>query len=275
MYPKISIVTPSYNQGCFLEETILSVINQNYPKLEYIIIDGGSTDNSVDIIKKYKDSIAYWVSEKDLGQTNAINKGLRIARGDILTWLNSDDTLLPGVLFKVSEIFASHPEAGIVYGDCNIVDKNGNLVLKRCCLPFDRKILVYAYNLIAQPASFFHRRVIDSIGALDESLNYSMDYEYWIRALKNDILFFQIPFPIASFRIHNSSKSVDQYKNMMGQHREVLNRYRTSCLKRYPIIDRIVLNILWYLYRIKNVIMRGILRKEWSFCKISQAKSKS
>ena len=114
MYPKISIITPSYNQGQYLEETILSVINQNYPNLEYIIIDGGSTDNSVEIIKKYEKNISYWVSEKDHGQSNAINKGLAIATGDIVAWLNSDDQYCEKSLDIISNTFKQHPEINIV-----------------------------------------------------------------------------------------------------------------------------------------------------------------
>jgi len=125
---KISIITPSYNQGQFLEETIISVLNQDYPNLEYIIIDGGSTDKSVEIIKKYEKYLTYWVSEKDRGQTHAINKGFIKSSGSILNWLNSDDLLVPGAINSVSKAFSKHSEADFCFGDFSIIDTQSNTI---------------------------------------------------------------------------------------------------------------------------------------------------
>ena len=130
-WPKISIITPSYNQGEFLERTILSVIEQNYPNLEYIIIDGGSTDGSVDIIQKYADKLAYWISEKDNGQTHAINKGFKKATGEIVAWLNSDDELCEGALMAVASVFMEHDEADFVFGNQYSIDSNGKIKIGR------------------------------------------------------------------------------------------------------------------------------------------------
>lgn len=127
-WPKISIVTPSYNQAEFLERTILSVLNQNYPNLEYIIIDGGSTDGSVEIIKKFEKYLAYWVSEKDNGQTNAINKGFKISSGEILAWLNADDTYLRHTISRVVNYFQKYPQIDLIYGNAHLINKNGQLI---------------------------------------------------------------------------------------------------------------------------------------------------
>ncbi len=153
-YPKISIVPSSYNQGQFLEETVLSVLNQNYPNLEHIIIDGGSTDNSVDIIKKYEDQLAYWVSEKDKGQTHAINKGFKHSNGEILNWLNSDDLLAPGALHVIAEEFSKNPRVDFFFGDFTIIDKEGRVIFSRKSPPYCFYTLFYGRQLSSQPAVF-------------------------------------------------------------------------------------------------------------------------
>src|SRR5882672_3579012 len=127
-YPTISIVTPSYNQGSYLEKTILSVLDQEYPNIEYIVIDGGSTDNSVDIIKKYEKHLKYWVSEQDRGQSNAINKGFSHATGDLLAWLNSDDYYMPGALWTLATMAMANPEASAFVGTGRVVDETGNIL---------------------------------------------------------------------------------------------------------------------------------------------------
>src|ERR1051325_2361432 len=126
----ISIVTPSYHQARYIEETIQSVLSQDYPQIEYIIVDGGSTDGSVNIIKKYEDQLAWWTSEKDEGQTDAINKGFARAKGDILAWINSDDTYEPGAVTAAAQYLHEHPDVGMVYGDCNYIDRSGNIIGK-------------------------------------------------------------------------------------------------------------------------------------------------
>ena len=177
MIPKISIVTPSYNQGQFLEETILSVLGQNYPNLEYIIMDGGSTDESKEIIKKYADDLYYWVSEKDSGQANAINSGFKISTGEILMWLNSDDILMPNILHKVAAKCMKN-ENILYFGNCihfkNSVDGLfcfGSNVKKQ-----HENIKLIAADYIIQPSSFWSRKIWEEVGELSEYVHFVFDW---------------------------------------------------------------------------------------------------
>lgn len=207
--PKISIVTPSFNQGRFIERTILSVLDQDYQNLEYIIIDGGSTDDSVGIIKKYESRLAYWISESDCGQSDAINKGFMKATGDIFAWLNADDKYKPGAISKVVQIFSVNPDAAIVYGDGDTIDEYDNYIFVNYRPgKFDFKRLVEG-NFIFQPAAFFKKGVIQNAGYLDENLHYAMDYDLWLKAaLKFKIYYF--PSKLAEFREHAESKTISK-----------------------------------------------------------------
>jgi glycosyltransferase involved in cell wall biosynthesis len=181
-WPRISIVTPSYNQAQFIEETIRSVLLQEYPNLEYIIVDGGSTDGSVDIIRKYGDWLAYWVSEPDRGQAAAINKGWEHSTGHILAWLNSDDVYRPGALSRVAETFQRHLDAVVVVGACAITDIDRNVVGCKLARHLEPKDFLHdAGSVPGQPAVFPARRVIEEVGGLDESLYNVLDWEYWLR----------------------------------------------------------------------------------------------
>lgn len=222
MLPKITIITPSYNQGQFIEETILSVINQGYPNLEYIIIDGGSTDNTVDVIKKYEKYIHYWVSEKDTGQANAINKGLKIATGQIINWLNSDDVLLPGALALVAQRFAEHPGAIIIHGRIQYFGAasyySQNIPQK------DLEIRYAAHICMPQPACFFKKKLIDEQGLLDESMHFSMDTDLYVRAGLHYQLA-QVDDVFAKFRLHESSKSVSVFnKTFLEDNKRIFSR---------------------------------------------------
>jgi len=181
-WPKISIVTPSYNQGRFLEETIRSVLLQDYPNLEYVIIDGGSKDNSVEIIKKYATWLDYWVSERDLGQSHAINKGWVRQSGALFGWLNSDDTLLPGALAGAALLMWGNPTCGLFYGLSRLIGEHGEVLRSRhggdfCLL----EALRSSKNILAQPSTFISRKALDKVGGLDESMEMSMDYDLWVR----------------------------------------------------------------------------------------------
>lgn len=179
--PLVSIVTPSYNQAQFLEETILSVLNQNYPNLEYIIIDGGSGDGSVDIIQKYEGRLAYWVSEPDRGQSHALNKGIARATGDILFWLNADDLCLPGAFSKVADAFSQQPKPRMIIGQAYIVDHEGKLCGELKCRFTSWADCVTRKHDIRQVATFFDRKLFDELGGVDESLEYSMDTDLLLR----------------------------------------------------------------------------------------------
>lgn len=205
--PTISIVTPSYNQAAFLEQTILSVLNQGYPNLEYIIMDGGSTDGSVDIIRKYADRLAYWVSEPDQGQADAINKGWQRSHGEIVAWLNSDDTYEPGALQAATECFVARPDVYLVYGDMNFVDDEGNVFERFHAPDFDLRTFIGDSCYIRQPTTLFRRAALEQVGTLDTRLHYAMDYDLFIRICARFPVQ-RLPHIMANFRYHPASKTM-------------------------------------------------------------------
>jgi glycosyltransferase involved in cell wall biosynthesis len=207
---KITVITPSYNQGKFLEETILSVVSQDYKDVEHFVIDGGSTDDSVAIIKRHEKKLAGWISEKDRGQSHAINKGLKMATGEIVMWLNSDDVLLPGALQTAANYFSKHPDVDLIHGKSILFGDNykEKIIGKRTK---DLKVKYLAYIPFPQPSSFFRKSVIDSTGLLDESLHYGMDYELLARiALQSRILYVDHLF--SKYRLHPDSKTGNNEK---------------------------------------------------------------
>ncbi|MFC4599693.1 glycosyltransferase family 2 protein [Cohnella hongkongensis] len=184
-YPLVTIVTPSYNQGEFIEATIRSVLDQNYPNLQYLVIDGGSKDQTIDILRKYEDRLS-WISEKDKGQSDAINKGFKMAKGEIVAWLNSDDTYEPGAIQAAVDYFVKHPEAALVYGEGDIIDRIGNKVKRfEATQEFDLWTLIHKWDYIMQPATFFKRKALEGVGYLNESLHWCMDWELWIKLASN------------------------------------------------------------------------------------------
>ncbi len=206
--PKITIITPSFNQGVYIEKTILSIVNQNYPNLEYIIIDGGSTDETLEIIKKHEKHITFWVSEKDNGQAEAINKGIKIATGDILNWINSDDLLEKDALWKIADAYTpdTHCYIGKTHLINNIDEKCGEIHQTNFSGLNRYDCLETGLN---QPATFFSRSVIKKIGIINEQFHYSFDLDLWKRFLLN----FEFPkvkkldYYLAEFRIHETSKT--------------------------------------------------------------------
>lgn len=224
-FGKISIITPSFNQAPYLEQTILSVLNQKHPNLEYIIIDGGSTDGSVEIIKKHEKHLAYWASEKDNGQSDAINKGLSKATGEIVAWLNSDDLYLPETFNAVAKIFSENPDVDLIYGDViNFYDTTGKEEYHNNQFePYDFLSRVS----IHQPAVFWKRKLHNAIGYMDESLHYLMDYDLWYR------IFFsyktiKLNKPLAKFRIHGNAKTALNPKGLYMEYRKILSRFFNS-----------------------------------------------
>ena len=206
---------------------MLSVLNQDYASLEYLVIDGGSEDASVRIIERYADRLAYWESAPDRGQTHAINKGLRLARGEILGWLNSDDLLLPGVISRIVEVFERNPKIDVVYGHVERIDADGRMVptprLPKDLLTFG-KDLVIGECVINQPGSFWRRRAMDAVGLLNETLVYNMDYEYWIRLALSGSNFMRLPDTVAHFRLSSTSKTVSRAEKMAEERLEILEK---------------------------------------------------
>lgn len=212
--PRLSIITPSYNQAAYLEKTIQSVLDQKYPNLEYLIIDGGSTDGSVDIIRKYEKHLAFWVSEKDSGQCDAINKGLRKATGDIWAYLNSDDYYLPGAFDAVIKAFVENPAVKWVTGSGRYVDDSGAEVRLLVPAPFTTRADALIrwkgprYPVSVQVANFMRREVIDACGYFDESLHYCMDFDFSLRLVFDGVLPMILPMVLANALLHQQSKTV-------------------------------------------------------------------
>lgn len=227
--PKISIITPSYNQGQFLERTIQSVLNQGYPNLEYWVIDGGSNDNSVSILKKYSSQLK-WISEKDHGQTDAINKGMSRATGDVVAYLNSDDVYEQGTLKLVGKYFLKHKNADWITGDYRIIDEHDKAIqqfvprYKRCIRRLQIPNFLFIVNSIAQPSTFWRMSAAEKVGKFREDLRYCMDFDYWLRMkalYKLDIL----PEVLSGFRIHKNSKGGSQFVQQFLEEHEVVKQH--------------------------------------------------
>jgi glycosyltransferase involved in cell wall biosynthesis len=204
--PRVSIITPSLNQAQYLEQCILSVLEQDYPNIEYIIMDGGSTDGSVDIIRKYSDRLAYWVSQPDNGQSAAINTGLCHSTGEIWGWMNADDAYMPDAIGKIVNWLQTHPKTDIVYGDCVWVDEHGDK--KDYFHSGDSQLetsLLNGFN-IPSGSTFLRRSVYENLGGLDENLHNALDTEYWMRATLN-FQFEYIPVALSLYRVYPLAKT--------------------------------------------------------------------
>ena len=206
--PLVSIITPSFNQARYLEATINSVLGQDYPRIEYIIVDGGSTDASADIIKKHEARIAWWVSEQDKGQTDAINKGFNRATGDILAWINSDDTYNPGAVSAAVKYLLENPEVAMVYADCNFIDENDRVIGKFNAAQTDYRRLREGYVHIPQQTMFFRAKYWKELGPLDPSFYFAMDYDLWTRIAAHAPFKYLAGQTWANFRLHTSGKTV-------------------------------------------------------------------
>jgi len=257
-YPKVTIITPSLNQGQFIEATIQSVLSQGYPNLEYIIMDGGSSDNTLDILHSYSDRLQ-WFSEKDTGQTNAVNKGLQIAGGDIVGYLNADDLLLDGTLLKVVRKFEGSPETMWVTGQCRIIDE-GDLEIRRLIttyknfwLRFRSRSTLLVTDYISQPATFWRSQIVKELGYLDESLHYAMDYDFWLRIYPKYPPAF-IPEYLAAFRIHTHSKNTNAGHTdvYIDEERIVIQRHtRSQFLRILHDLHR------WLMTTVYSIINKG------------------
>lgn len=271
--PRISIVTPSYNQGPFIEETIQSVLLQEYPNFEYIIIDGGSTDHTQEIIKKYESQLTYWISEPDRGQSHAINKGIQKATGDIVFWLNSDDICLPGAFRRVAMTFQADPTVALVTGQTQVINEQGKMIgeLRSDFSSWD-ELVTNPRNSVRQISTFFSRRLFDELGYVDESLHIAMDTELMVR-------FTQFHSPrilneyLTAYRVHSGAKTQQQLirgyeetdrvrpkylstKTLVSRYnkRSAANWLSLSESRKFPIMERVVClmhavqNLPWILF---------------------------
>lgn len=223
---KISIITPSYNQGQFIERTLQSVASQSGAEIEHVVFDGGSTDNTVDVLKAFQPPVR-WVSKKDKGQTDAVNQGIRATDGEIIGWLNSDDIYYPGAIARVVQYFQDHPDVDVVYGMADHIDLVDHAFETYPSAPWNLEQLKETC-FICQPALFFRRRVVEQYGPLDESLNYCMDYEYWLRLGKAGARFAYLEEKLAGSRLYADNKTLgarvkvhseinDMFKKLFGK----------------------------------------------------------
>ena len=214
--PLISVVTPSYNQGRFIRATIESVLSQDYPNIEHWVIDGGSTDATLAILREYAgDPRFHWLSEADRGQADAVNKGWRRAQGEILGWLNSDDTYLPGALRAQAAALMAHPDVGVVYGDTLFIDQHGRSQGRYHARPFDRQRFLHV-SAIPQPSAFLRRSLVLRHSGLDPQLHYALDYELFLR-LMWEARFLYTGVAVATYRLHEASKTVGGHDKMLNE----------------------------------------------------------
>ncbi len=273
MYPKISIITPSFNQDQFLEATILSVLGQNYPNLEYIIIDGGSTDRSVEILKKYQAHLAYWVSEKDRGQTHAINKGFKRASGEVVNWLNSSYLLPQGALWRLAEAIQNNPRADVYYGDYLAVDAAGHPLYARKMGPYMYRALFWGRQLSSQPAVFIRRHLFESLGYLDENKDFCMDTEFWIRAARAHTTFQQVKHPLGITRNHRAAKTTRLQHVLHDEHKAVVRRYRAlDVFTPGGLAENAYFTFLNRFWRLAAALNRFLFRGDVSIMQATQSR---
>jgi glycosyltransferase involved in cell wall biosynthesis len=233
--PLVSIITPSFNKGEYIEETISSVQNQSYPNIEHIIIDGGSSDQTLEILKSHENHLT-WISEQDAGQSDAINKGLKISNGDILAYLNADDIYLWDTIDTAVEYFINNPEVGMIYGDGLNSDGCGGNQRYIKSQKYNLKSLIYCKNYISQPSVFLRRSTIDTIGEFDINLNLAMDLDYWIRVgLCNNVRYINKPMSIA--KIYPSAKSSSMMVYYVKEYEYILDKIKHNLYASGEIVD--------------------------------------
>jgi glycosyltransferase involved in cell wall biosynthesis len=246
-WPRVSIVTPSYNQGQFIEETIRSVLLQGYPELEYIVIDAGSTDESVSIIRRYEPWLEYWTSEPDRGQTHAINKGWKRSTGDVLAYINTDDCYLSGAITTAAQEFSSNRNLGMVYGTAVIVNEANKELRSWDAKDFDVRVMLTSGSIVPQPAAFFSRGAINTAGYLNEEWQMIMDYESCIR-IGTQFPAVCVPRTLAKFRNHPQSKTQLQFERLARELVHFVTRFSTDQISppEWQMIKNVTLSRVYY-----------------------------
>jgi glycosyltransferase involved in cell wall biosynthesis len=244
--PTVSVVTPSFNQGDYIESTIRSVITQDYPNVEYLVMDSASTDGTLDVLRKFAAECPQrmrFVSEKDRGQSHALNKAIAQTRGEIIGWLNSDDTYEPGAISTAVEFLQQHPDVDLVYGDANFTDARDR-VLARCAHiePFNWHRFVHYTDFIVQPAAFFTRKAIDAVGGLDESLNYVMDYELFLKIASRFKVAY-LPRVMANYKWFGENKSAVGGWDRLDEIQRVAGSFGAHGLPAYARLEAAFLGL--------------------------------
>jgi glycosyltransferase involved in cell wall biosynthesis len=264
-WPSISVVTPSYNQAHYIEETIRSILLQGYPCLEYIIIDGGSTDGSLDVIRKYAKWLAYWASEPDRGQSDAINKGFTRASGDFVAWLNSDDTYEPGALGRVGQELGADPAKSVVYGICNRVDEDGGLIRVVRSPHVTLENLIRYWNGTPSPPQqtvFFRRKILDKVGLLNCDMHFAMDHDLWLR-IAEEHKFHYIEHPLANYRIYNESKTGQGWPWSFFKETEAVSKKYWGRPASWRYLDLSIDRAIWLTRRRLKIKIRARTALEW------------
>ncbi len=266
----ITVVTPSFNQGKFIREAVESVRAQGYPFVEHIVVDNCSNDNTADILSGYPGLEI--VREPDRGQSDALNKGFRRAKGDIIGWLNADDSYLPGCFERVSRSFEEDKSADVVYGDYRLIDEEGRTVQNRRELDFDLFMLKYLHVLpIPSTASFFRRRIFDEGHFLDEDYRYSMDYDFFLRLALRGFRFRHIPQVMANFRAHGESKSFTGTRKQLQEKRRSLMANDPFMRRCFPLFRQGLCGVLTAAARTKRTFLKGCKGYYWRQWKTSEA----
>ena len=254
MLPKISIITPTLNQVQFIEQTIKRVLSQGYENLEYIVIDGGSNDGTIDILRRYENSL-FWQSEPDKNQVDAINKGFKQATGDIITYLNSDDYYEPGALLTIGAFFLNNPSSNIVTARCHNVNLHGNKTrrlithYKNFLLSINHPNLLKICNYIAQPSTFFRRSLIEKYGFFNLGYRYAMDYDYWLRVNQKEKIYVINKY-LSNFRIYPSSITSSNSKAQFKEEYEVASHYSNAFFR---FLHKVHTSPSYWIYKLLNI----------------------